>query len=128
MAAPPVPRRPSNGTGAASDHGKVEASYLEAAAAFAGDTGVDHLAVREPQIPSIAHFGAEPPVDGFGLDGLFPVGPTGFHDGVEVPLDSVDAGEDTPLCTAVMPDNDGVPRARWRTEPTPSDRDWALRQ
>ncbi|MGW0536243.1 S1 RNA-binding domain-containing protein [Streptomyces sp. NPDC003032] len=25
-----------------------------------------------------------------------------------------------------MPDNDGVVRARWRTEPTPSDRNWAL--
>ncbi|MFJ3306826.1 S1 RNA-binding domain-containing protein [Streptomyces sp. NPDC086549] len=31
-----------------------------------------------------------------------------------------------PLCTAVMPDRDGVLRARWRTEPTPSDRDWAF--
>jgi small subunit ribosomal protein S1 len=38
------------------------------------------------------------------------------------------AGESVPLCTAVMPDNDGVLRARRRTEPTPSDRDWALRQ
>ncbi|MFD8570507.1 hypothetical protein [Streptomyces sp. NPDC059639] len=41
---------------------------------------------------------------------------------------SVYAGESVPLCTAVLPDNDGVLRARWRTEPTPSDRDWALRQ
>ncbi|MFF3128045.1 RNA-binding protein [Streptomyces sp. NPDC057908] len=70
-----------------SDHGEVEASYLQAVAAFAGDTGVDHLAVCEPQIPSFAHFGVEPPVDGFGLDGLFPAGPTGFHDGAEVPLE-----------------------------------------
>ncbi|MGW6389713.1 S1 RNA-binding domain-containing protein [Streptomyces sp. NPDC055103] len=70
-----------------SDHGEVEASYLQAVAAFAEDTDVDHLAVREPQVPSFAHFGAEPPVDGFGLAGLFPAGPTGFHDGAEVPLD-----------------------------------------
>ncbi|MET9388611.1 hypothetical protein ABZY09_48640 [Streptomyces sp. NPDC002928] len=70
-----------------SDHGEVEASYLQAVAAFAGDTDVDHLAVREPQLPSFAHFGAEPPVDGFGLDGLFPAAPTGFHDGAEVPLE-----------------------------------------
>lgn len=70
-----------------SDHGEVETSCLQAVAAFAEDTGVDHLAVREPQIPSLAHFGAEPPVDGFGLDGLFPAGPTGFHDGAEVPLE-----------------------------------------
>jgi small subunit ribosomal protein S1 len=70
-----------------SDHGEVEASYLQAVAAFAGDSGVDHLAVREPQVPSLAHFGVEPPVDGFGVDGLFPGGPTGFHDGAEVPLE-----------------------------------------
>ncbi|MGW5864647.1 S1 RNA-binding domain-containing protein [Streptomyces sp. NPDC055239] len=31
-----------------------------------------------------------------------------------------------PLCTAVLPDSDGVLRARWRTEPTPSDRRWAF--
>ncbi|MBY8864168.1 S1 RNA-binding domain-containing protein [Streptomyces sp. RCPT1-4] len=70
-----------------SDHGEVEASYLQAVAAFAEDTGVEHLAVREPQVPSFAHFGSEPPVDGFGLAGFFPAGPTGFHDGAEVPLD-----------------------------------------
>lgn len=69
-----------------SDHGEVEASYLEAVAAFAGETGADCLAVREPQVPDVAHFGVEPPVDGSGLDGLFPAGPTGFHDGAEVPL------------------------------------------
>ncbi|MET8969195.1 hypothetical protein [Streptomyces hydrogenans] len=70
-----------------SDHGEVEASYLQSVAAFAEDTGVDHLTVREPQVPSFAHFGSEPPLDGFGLAGLFPTGPTGFHDGAEVPLD-----------------------------------------
>ncbi|EHR60329.1 S1 RNA-binding domain-containing protein [Saccharomonospora cyanea] len=31
-----------------------------------------------------------------------------------------------PLFTAVMPDSDGVLRARWRTERTPDDRDWAF--
>lgn len=31
-----------------------------------------------------------------------------------------------PLFTAVLPDPDGVLRARWRTETTPGDRDWAL--
>lgn len=78
-----------------SDHGEVEAAYLQAVAAFAADTGVTHLAIREPGVPSLAHFGAEPPVDGFGLDGLFPsalnastdpVLPPGFHDGAQVPL------------------------------------------
>jgi hypothetical protein len=31
-----------------------------------------------------------------------------------------------PLFTAVLPDSDGVLRARWQTDPTPSDRDWAF--
>lgn len=31
-----------------------------------------------------------------------------------------------PLFTAVIPDSDGVLRARWRTETTPSDRHWAI--
>ncbi|WP_228472830.1 RNA-binding protein [Streptomyces cyaneochromogenes] len=70
-----------------SDHGEVEASYLRAVAAFAADTGTDHLVVREPQVPSLAHFGVEPAVDGFGLEGLFPSGQAGFHDGAQVPLD-----------------------------------------
>lgn len=34
--------------------------------------------------------------------------------------------ERLPLLTAVLPDSDGILRARWRTEPTPSDRDWAF--
>ncbi|WP_435841088.1 S1 RNA-binding domain-containing protein [Streptomyces fagopyri] len=34
--------------------------------------------------------------------------------------------ERPPLFTAVLPDSDGVLRARWQTEPTPSDRDWAF--
>ncbi|MEV8533838.1 S1 RNA-binding domain-containing protein [Streptomyces sp. NPDC051211] len=36
------------------------------------------------------------------------------------------ADERAPLFTAVMPDRDGVLRARWRTEPTPGDRNWAF--
>lgn len=70
-----------------SDHGEVEAAHLQAVAAFAGDSGIDHLAVREPGVPSLAHFGVEPAVPGFGLDDLLPCGPAGFHDGAEVPLD-----------------------------------------
>ncbi|MGV9453763.1 S1 RNA-binding domain-containing protein [Streptomyces sp. NPDC003635] len=31
-----------------------------------------------------------------------------------------------PLFTAVLPDDDGVLRARWRTEQTPSDRNWSF--
>lgn len=39
---------------------------------------------------------------------------------------SVYADDRAPLFTAVMPDSDGVVRARWQTEPTPSDRHWAF--
>ncbi|MPY54951.1 S1 RNA-binding domain-containing protein [Streptomyces acidicola] len=71
---------------AINDHGPVEATYLQAVAAFAEDTGVDRLAIREPQIGGFAHFGLEPPVDGYGLAGLFPAGLAGFHDGALVPI------------------------------------------
>ncbi|MDX3524719.1 S1 RNA-binding domain-containing protein [Streptomyces scabiei] len=71
---------------AASDHGPVEAAYLRAVAAFAEDTGVDQLAVREPQLGGFAHFGLEPPIDGYGLPDLFAAAPAGFHDGALVPI------------------------------------------
>ncbi|MEU1516779.1 S1 RNA-binding domain-containing protein [Streptomyces sp. NPDC005811] len=71
---------------AISDHGPVEAAYLQAVAAFAEDTDIDRLAIREPQLSGIAHFGLEPPVDGHGLADLFPAGPTGFHDGALVSI------------------------------------------
>ncbi|MFJ2258621.1 hypothetical protein ACIOKD_09750 [Streptomyces sp. NPDC087844] len=38
---------------------------------------------------------------------------------------SLYADDRAPLLTAVMPDNGGVLRARWRTEPTPDDLDWS---
>lgn len=69
-----------------SDDGSVEAAYVQAIAAFAEDTGIDHLAIREPGISSLAHFGLEPPIDGHGLAGLFPPDLSGFHDGAEVSL------------------------------------------
>lgn len=69
-----------------SDHGPVESAYLQAIAAFAEDTDIDHLAIREPGITGLAHFGLEPPIDGHGLAGLFPPDLSGFHDGAEVPL------------------------------------------
>ncbi|WRZ88037.1 S1 RNA-binding domain-containing protein [Streptomyces sp. NBC_01007] len=71
---------------ATSDHGPVEAAYLQTVAAFAEAIGVDQLAIREPQISGFAHFGLEPPVDGYGLAGLFPHGLAGFHDGAVVPI------------------------------------------
>ncbi|MEU0836744.1 S1 RNA-binding domain-containing protein [Streptomyces sp. NPDC005969] len=69
-----------------SDHGPVEAAYLQAIAAFAEDTDVEQLTIREPQIGCFVHFGLEPPVDGYGLADLFPAGPAEFHDGALVPI------------------------------------------
>ncbi|WRZ44990.1 S1 RNA-binding domain-containing protein [Streptomyces sp. NBC_00151] len=71
---------------ASSDHGPVEAAYLQAVASFAEDTGIDQLAIREPEIGGFAHFGLEPPADGYGLTDLFPAGLAGFHDGALVPI------------------------------------------
>ncbi|MGW7262238.1 hypothetical protein [Streptomyces sp. NPDC054842] len=85
---------------AISDHGPVEAAYLQAVAAFAEDTGVDKLAVREPQLGGFAPFGLEPPVDGYGPAGPFPAGPAGFHDGALV---SIDVGLE--LVRAMLRDN-----------------------
>ncbi|TRO56284.1 RNA-binding protein [Streptomyces sp. IB201691-2A2] len=78
-----------------SDHGEVEASYLQAVSAFAIRSGVDCLTIREPGVPSIACCGAESRWAGYGLEGLFPPAlsiatgqsvPPGFHDGAIVPL------------------------------------------
>ena len=69
-----------------SDHGPVEAAYLQAVAALAEDTGVHQLTIREPQITGLVHFGLEPAVEGHGLAGLFPPDLTGFHDGAQVPV------------------------------------------
>ncbi|WP_030552409.1 S1 RNA-binding domain-containing protein [Streptomyces exfoliatus] len=69
-----------------SDHGPVEAAHLQTIAAFAEDTGIDRLVIREPGIAGLAHFGLEPAVDGHGLAGLFPPDLSGFHDGAEVPV------------------------------------------
>lgn len=69
------------------DHGPVEAAYLAAVAAFAEETGVDRVSIREPAISGLAHFGLEPAVAGHGLAGLFPDGLAGFHDGAVVPIE-----------------------------------------
>ncbi|MCM1972465.1 RNA-binding protein [Streptomyces sp. G1] len=70
-----------------SDHGPVEAAYLAAVAAFAEESGIELLTVRDPRVVGAAggaHFGREPAVEGYGLTGLFPGGPAGFHDGARV--------------------------------------------
>ncbi|MGW6309843.1 hypothetical protein ACWFRQ_35935 [Streptomyces niveus] len=55
-----------------SDHGPVEAAYLEAVSAFAEAAGVDRLEIREPSVAGLVHFGAQPAVKGHGLSGAFP--------------------------------------------------------
>ncbi|WP_327109186.1 RNA-binding protein [Nonomuraea glycinis] len=69
-----------------SDHGPVEAAYLASVAAFAEDTGITHLTIREPEVTDFVNFGVEPPIDGHGLAGLFPPDLTGYHDGAQVPM------------------------------------------
>jgi small subunit ribosomal protein S1 len=69
-----------------SDHGPVEAAYLQAVAAFALDTGVRRLSIREPE-PCEINFGLEPTVHGYGLAELFPKGLAGFHDDAEVSVE-----------------------------------------
>lgn len=66
-----------------SDHGPVEAAYLAAVAAFAEESGVTHLTIREPLL-TVINFGLEPTIDGQGLAGLFPSDLTGYHDGAHV--------------------------------------------
>ncbi|MFE5992711.1 RNA-binding protein [Streptomyces sp. NPDC056453] len=66
------------------DHGPVEAAYLEAIAAFAQESGIDQLEIREPEVTGFVNFGLEAPVDGHGLAGLFPPDLTGYYDGAKV--------------------------------------------
>ncbi|MFB6519560.1 RNA-binding protein [Streptomyces sp. NPDC056401] len=69
-----------------SDHGPVEAAYLAAVASFAEESGIELLTLREPRVAGAGtvHFGREATVEGYGLAGLFPDGPGGFHDGAQV--------------------------------------------
>ncbi|MES9592287.1 MULTISPECIES: hypothetical protein [unclassified Streptomyces] len=71
---------------AVSDHGPVEAAYLEAISAFAEAADIDRLEIREPSVTGLVHFGAQPAVEGHGLSGLFPADLTGYYDGAEVSL------------------------------------------
>ncbi|MFE6156918.1 RNA-binding protein [Streptomyces sp. NPDC057889] len=67
-----------------SDHGPVEEAYLEAIAAFAQESGIDQLEIREPEVTGFVNFGLEAPVDGHGLAGPFPPDLTGYYDGAKV--------------------------------------------
>lgn len=69
-----------------SDHGRLEAAYLAAVEAFAADTGITELTIREPAVGGFINFGLEPNIEGHGLIGLFPPDLSGYHDGARVPL------------------------------------------
>ncbi|WP_187330590.1 MULTISPECIES: S1 RNA-binding domain-containing protein [unclassified Streptomyces] len=83
--------------GTVGDYGEVEAALVRAVEAFARESGVDQLAVREPEVSALPRFGLddEGPVDRLGPTGLFPSDqrdsgqglPYGFHDGAVVSLD-----------------------------------------
>lgn len=83
-----------------SDHGPLEAAYLAAVEAFAEDSGVTELTIREPAVGGFIKFGLEPPIEGHGLIGLFPPDLTGYHDGARVPLATA-----TALVRAMLRDN-----------------------
>ncbi|MGW3441524.1 S1 RNA-binding domain-containing protein [Streptomyces bacillaris] len=83
--------------GTVGDYGEVESALVRAVGAFARESGVDQLAVREPEVSALPRFGLddEGPVDRLGTAGLFPSDqrdsgqglPYGFHDGAVVSLD-----------------------------------------
>lgn len=96
------------------------------------------LAVRPPLSSDIGAVLASLPADGL-VEGVWQDRDGRIHSAVcyedDVPelasrissaaavLVSVYEGEDLPLFTAVMPDNDGVVRARWRPGPAVGDQD-----
>ncbi|MGI5170988.1 RNA-binding protein [Spirillospora sp. CA-253888] len=67
-----------------SDRGPVEAAYLEAIAAFAQETGVERLEVRDPFVAGLSHFSSKPSAAGCDLAELFADGLHRFHDGARV--------------------------------------------
>jgi hypothetical protein len=70
----------------ASDHGPLEAAYLSAAAAFADESGIQQLAVRDPGVRAPVNFHLEAPIEGDGLIGLFAADLSDYYDGAIVPL------------------------------------------
>jgi small subunit ribosomal protein S1 len=63
-----------------SDHDPVEAAYLATVAAFAEDSGIDTVQIREPSVPIV--IGVRPAVGRFGgLAEIFGGDLDGYHDG-----------------------------------------------
>ncbi|MFI8073912.1 hypothetical protein ACIF85_34710 [Streptomyces sp. NPDC086033] len=57
---------------------------MEAIAAFAQESGIDRLEIREPGVTGFVDFGLEAPVDGHSLAALIPPDLTGYYGGAEV--------------------------------------------
>ncbi|TDX08250.1 hypothetical protein EV647_0518 [Kribbella sp. VKM Ac-2566] len=70
-----------------SDHGPVEAAYLDTVATFAEDTGVDVLQMREPSVPVVVGIGSDICERFGGLVELFGADLDGYHDGAPLQLD-----------------------------------------
>jgi len=70
-----------------SDYGLVEAAYLDTVAAFAEDTGVDVLQIREPSVPIVTGIGSDVHERFGGLVELFGADLGGYHDGAPLQLD-----------------------------------------
>ncbi|WP_344177255.1 hypothetical protein, partial [Kribbella lupini] len=83
-----------------SDHGPKEAAYLAAVAAFAEDSGITELSIREPEVAGFVNFGLEVPIEGHGLAGLFAPDLSDYHDGAVVPISTA-----VELVRAMLRDN-----------------------
>ncbi len=83
-----------------SDHGPKEAAYLAAVTAFAEDSGVTEVSIREPEVTGFVNFGLEAPIDGHGLAGLFAPDLSDYHDGAVVRVDTA-----VELVRAMLRDN-----------------------
>ncbi|MEV6267550.1 hypothetical protein AB0L64_10295 [Kribbella sp. NPDC051936] len=69
-----------------SDHGPKEAAYLAAVLAFAEESEVAEVSIREPELAGPVNFGLEAPIDGYGLDGLLSPDLSDYYDGAVVPV------------------------------------------
>lgn len=70
-----------------SDNGPVEAAYLDTVVAFAEDTGVDVLQIREPSVPIVTGVVCDAQESLASLSDLFGAVLNGYHDGAAIRLD-----------------------------------------
>lgn len=85
-----------------SDHGPKEAAYLAAAVAFAEESGIAEVSIREPQVAGPVNFGLDAPIDGHGLSGQLAPDLRDYYDGAVVPISVA-----VELVRAMLRDNGG---------------------